>query len=53
MQYLIVVFAFQKLDVSQWVVYTHNNEDMPLMDGGALLIFEGRWRILLMVGEIW
>jgi hypothetical protein len=53
MQYLIVVFAFQKLDVSQWVVYTHNNKDMPLMDGGALLIFEGRWRILLMVGEIW
>jgi hypothetical protein len=38
-----------------WVnrLYTRNNEDMPLMDGGALLIFEGRWRILLMVGKIW
>ncbi len=45
--------AIQKLDVSQWVVHAHNNKDMPLMDVGALLIFEGRWRILLMVGEIW
>jgi hypothetical protein len=45
--------CIQKLDVSQWVVYTHNIEDMPLLDGGTLLIFEGRRKILLMVGEIW
>jgi len=31
---------------------TCNEENLPLIDGGALTKFEGQWKILLVVGKL-
>lgn len=39
--------------LSQWDVYTHNEESMPFMDRETLTKFEVQWKILQMLCKIW